>query len=262
MLPYMALAKWLFMSKSVYVTIDDTPSANSDALIDFLTDHDIQATIFCRGDGLERFPEAAIRAVQKGQVLANHNYSHTPAGDLSYEEVCAEILHTETLLDGIYERAGVTRTDRFFRFPYIDRGDGDKLERRFSEIANAVENGESPMLDGNNKTEMIQGYLRDHGFTQPYKNVTHPLYRHSIARDYIDSLFTFSSCDWMMSQRHMGRWSYKTIEDLKFKIDKDEYLQKDGSVSVALFHDQAEIINVSIDLIRHMVNTGFKFLRV
>jgi peptidoglycan/xylan/chitin deacetylase (PgdA/CDA1 family) len=250
------------MSKSVYITIDDTPSANSDMMIDFLADHDIQATIFCRGDGLERFPDAAIRAVQKGQILANHNYSHTPAGELSYEQAVAEIMHTESLLDDTYERAGVNRNGKYFRFPYIDRGDGDRLERRFTDIANAVERGENLALGGNNKTERIQKYLRDNGFTQPYCNVTHPLYQHAIAKDYIDSLFTFSSCDWMMTERHKGQWQYKTIEDLKFKIDEDAYLQKEGSVSVALFHDQAEIIDVSIHLIEHMVDTGFTFLRL
>ena len=156
----------------------------------------------------------------------------------------------------------MNRNGKYFRFPYIDRGDGDRLERRFTDIANAVERGENLALGGNNKTERIQKYLRDNGFTQPYCNVTHPLYQHAIAKDYIDSLFTFSSCDWMMTERHKGQWQYKTIEDLKFKIDEDAYLQKEGSVSVALFHDQAEIIDVSIHLIEHMVDTGFTFLRL
>ena len=66
----------------------------------------------------------------------------------------------------------------------------------------------------------------------------------------------------MMTERHKGQWQYKTIEDLKFKIDEDAYLQKEDSVSVALFHDQAEIIDVSIHLIEHMVDTGFTFLRL
>jgi len=245
------------MALEAYLTIDDTPSAHTGALTGFLAKKEIPALLFCRGDRMEQNPDPVVHAIEKGMIVANHNYSHRPAGSLSYEEIVGEIEKTESLIDAAYRKAGAIRPGKYFRFPYLDKGDGDRLEQRFDEI---TKNAGNVDLAGDEKVRKIQDYLRAEGFTQPFAGVTHPLYRQKDVAQAADCLFTYSSCDWMLTARHRGKWQYKTIDDLKRKIDDDPFLCREGGVQVTLFHDQPEIDQVAVTLIQHMLDKGFTFL--
>lgn len=245
------------MTLKAYLTIDDSPAAGTDAMTSWLAANGIPALLFCRGDKMEQNRSPLVRAIERGLIIANHNYSHRPAGTLSYEEVVAEIEKTERLIDAAYREAGRARPGRYFRFPYLDKGDGDKLEQRFGEIIAAAETLD---LGGNEKVQRLQKYLKAEGFTQPFAGVTHPLYRNRSVAEAADCLFTYSSCDWMLTQRHLGSWPYKNLADLKRKIDDDPFLCREGGAQIALFHDQKEIEEVAIELIACMRDKGFAFL--
>ena len=218
--------------KKAYLSIDDSPSPVTGKLVDYLHDNNIPAMLYCRGDFMENDTDSIVRAIEKDIVIANHNYSHTPAGDLTVEQVIAEIEKTESMIEAAYKKAGKTRNGKYFRFPYIDKGDGDRLERRFDDIIAAATRGETIDLTAadpaaQEKKDRIQGFLKAEGYTQPFENIDHPLYQHPVIAGDADCLFTYSSCDWMMNERHKGKWKYKTLDDLKKKIDDDPWLSQD-----------------------------------
>lgn len=250
------LLKWCAMASDIYLTIDDSPSYNTDILCDYFAANDIPALLFCRGDLMDRDAAPLVRAIEKGAVIASHNYSHTPAGDLSYEEIIGEIEKTEALIDAAYRAAGKAREGKYFRFPYIDRGNGDRLERRFGQI---IENP-SQKLPSDEKVQQVQDYLQTEGFTQPFANMRHPLYQNDDVAGAADCLFTYSSCDWMLTGRHVGKWDYKTLDDLKRKIDDDHWLCTGEGPQIALFHDQPELENIVPSLLDHLKAKGCTFL--
>jgi len=78
-----------------------------------------------------------------------------------------------------------------------------------------------------------------------------------------DCLYTYSNSDWMLTQRHLGKdWPYKTLDNLKGKIDNDPWLSNSRSHHIILAHDQPEILDVTLATIRHMTHKGIEFLPI
>ena len=225
----------------------------------------VPALLFCRTDRAEANPAPLIRAVRKGFVLGNHSHSHRPAGALSFKEWKDDFEQAEAILTDIYARAGVQRPGLYYRFPYIDRGDGDRIERRFPALIRAVRNGQTPDMPQTGKIQAIQDYLADKGFHQPFQNITHPLYQIRDIAQAADCLFTYSTCDWMLTPRHLQKdWPHKSIDDLKTAIDTDPYLSQkapqDTNRHIILLHDQDGLLNTAQALIGHMLDQGFDFI--
>ena len=123
------------------LTIDDIPSNNTKAMVDYLNEKGICAVMFAEGKKLEADPENAIYAIQHGMIVGNHSYSHTKFSEFPLEECKAEIIKCETQLDRIYKTAGIERKYRPFRFPYGDKGGQNKealqeflLEKGFDKL--------------------------------------------------------------------------------------------------------------------------------
>ncbi len=243
-----------------YLTVDDSPSAGTEALTGFLAARNIPAILYCRGDRLEENPSAIIDAIRKGFLIGNHAYSHRPAEELGPDGMIAEIVKTEELIDAAYIEANLERPCRTFRFPYIDRGDGDRLERHFDDIIKVITEEHDLPVQENEAVKALQKYLKEEGYVQPFAGIAHPLYRHPVIAGAADSLFTFSAGDWMMTERHKGKWPYKTLSDLKRRIDDDPFLWGKNSRHIVLFHDQDEIRQVTVDLIAYMQDKGICFL--
>lgn len=112
--------------KRAILTIDDVPSNNTKAIVDYLNEKDITAVMFAEGDRLERMPENAIYALQHGMIIGNHSYSHPNFSSLTIEESREEIEKCEEQLERVYKMAGVERKYRPFRFPYGDKGGQNK----------------------------------------------------------------------------------------------------------------------------------------
>lgn len=99
--------------KKVYLTFDDGPSSNTDAILDILKEYDVEATFFVVGKTDERSVKAYQRIVEEGHTLAMHSYSHRY--DEIYESKEAFARDLNSLQEYLYEITGVW--PRIYRFP-------------------------------------------------------------------------------------------------------------------------------------------------
>jgi len=60
----------------VYLTFDDGPSSNTDAILDILKEHGVKATFFVIGKEDEASQELYKRIVEEGHTLGMHSYAH------------------------------------------------------------------------------------------------------------------------------------------------------------------------------------------
>jgi peptidoglycan/xylan/chitin deacetylase (PgdA/CDA1 family) len=258
-----------------YLTIDDSPTPKTLTLCDFMTAHNVPAIFYCRGDHIEQYPDVTAEIVRRGFVLGNHGYAHQRATGLSATEVQDDILKCEALIDAAYQQAGVARTGKYFRFPYLDRGCGAWVvdynampEDQSAIIQKLFAEGlylddTKPSSDLLQKQQDLQIWLAAQGFTAPFAGVTFPWYTHREMSAAKDALYTFSTADWMMTKRHLSKnHPYKTIDDLKQKIDSDPFLHDENSNNIILIHDQDELSDVFEALIAHMMTRGIKFLPI
>jgi peptidoglycan/xylan/chitin deacetylase (PgdA/CDA1 family) len=238
---------------SCYLTIDDSPSPYTDKMIDYLVQNNIPAILFVRGHLLANDPAPIIRAIKHGFIIGNHSYAHRPFGALSYEESVTDIEKCEALIDQAYKDAGVTREGKYFRFPYLDRGDGNRIERHFESVTDMDMD-----INADARVQKLQHYLLGAGYTQPFQT-THPIYQNPSIADAADCLMTYTSFDWMMTKRHAGKYNYKTIGDLKRRIDDANIHDYDGNILI--FHDDRDdILSTFKSLIDYMIFKGYKFL--
>lgn len=157
------------------LTIDDIPSNNTTAIVDYLNSKNIRVIMFAEGKRLVTTPEPAVYALQHGMVVGNHSFSHPNFSNLSMEEAIDEIEKCEEQLDRVYKLAGVERKYRPFRFPYGDKG-------------------------GQNK-EALQEYLAKKGFNKVNDlQIQYPWWKESgLDRD-IDTLWTFDFAEYNIRQ--------------------------------------------------------------
>ncbi len=80
-------------SKIVYLTFDDGPSSNTNAILDILKEYNVKATFFVNGKTDEISKEGYKRIVEEGHTLAMHSYTHV------YKEVYAS---KEAFLEDVY----------------------------------------------------------------------------------------------------------------------------------------------------------------
>jgi peptidoglycan-N-acetylglucosamine deacetylase len=245
-----------------YLTIDDSPTPRTGELFDFLKERDLQAQFFCRGDFMEEHPQAIIKAIQQGHIIGNHLYSHQPASTLGYDKTIDEIEKTERLIERAYESANIPQPGKYLRFPYLDRGNGARTEQEFYDlIENIHSNGTKNLEVFHGELVLkLQEYLHKSGYSQPYHDITHPLYSISEIRDAADCFLTYTSLDWMLSPRHKGKHSSQTIKDLQHRMEEDPYLFQPDNVHIVLFHDDREgIIDETCALIDYMLERGISF---
>ncbi|MCQ2505393.1 MAG: polysaccharide deacetylase family protein [Saccharofermentans sp.] len=104
------------------LTIDDMPQENTIPIIDYLLDLGIKPLFFTIGEFAEKHPDTVIYALKKGLIVGNHTYSHANLAEVSYEEGIEEIRKCDEILDAIYKQAGIERTVKVFRYPYLACG--------------------------------------------------------------------------------------------------------------------------------------------
>ena len=209
---------------SCYLTIDDSPSSHTDEMIDYLVDKKIPALLFVRGDLLEGNLAPIIRAIKNGFVIGNHSYAHKPFGEYTYEQAIDDIEKCDRIIDKTYEQANVKRPGKYFRFPYLDRGDGDRIERYFETVSDVD-------ISMDEKVQKIQTYLHENDFTQPFKT-NHPLYKNKSIASAVDCLMTYTSFDWMLTDRHIGKWNCNNIDDLKHRLDQSDMKKFNGNITI------------------------------
>lgn len=99
--------------KKVYLTFDDGPSDNTDAILDILKEYDAKATFFVIGKTDEDSRNSYQRIVDEGHTLGMHSYSHIYQDVYQSAEAFAE--DTLKLQDYLYEVTGVRPV--YYRFP-------------------------------------------------------------------------------------------------------------------------------------------------
>lgn len=264
------------MTIRAYLTIDDTPSQQSTALIDFLYERSVAAILFVRGDSMDADSAAVRYAIEKGLVIGNHNYSHTRASQLSFEDCVAEIEKTDDLIERAYQACGVKRPAKYFRFPHMDRGCGgwvidydavddpshkDKLVSLFADGLNV--SLDKPSDADMEKKHALQNYLKLQGFTAPYQDTGFAWYDDTEVGQAIDAMFTYSTSDWMLNARHLARdWPYKSVEDINAKFDAEVLADPlaEQTTHVILAHDHAEISTKTLAIIQYMLDKDVEFL--
>ena len=227
-----------------YLTIDDSPSPHTEQFVDFLVARKIPAIMFVKGALLEQNPRAIEYAIQNGIIIGNHSYAHKPAGELEPQEWCDDLELCEHLIEAAYARSDITRSAKYYRFPYIDRGDGKKIEQIDNEA-----------IVETNKTSIFQQYLKEQGFSQPFKNMPpdYPV-------DAADCLYTYTARDWMLNDVHRGKHDIKTRDDLIARAEGDVRLWDESHAHVLLLHDQTGMVEDVCALIDYCIERGFTFL--
>lgn len=99
--------------RKVYLTFDDGPSSNTDAILDILKQYDVKATFFVTGKPQEKYQAMYQRIVAEGHTLGMHSYSHKYDEIYASEEAFEEDL--SKLQDFLYDTTGVW--SHFYRFP-------------------------------------------------------------------------------------------------------------------------------------------------
>lgn len=97
----------------VYLTFDDGPSSNTEAILDILALYDVKATFFVTGKEQERYLPLYQRIVKEGHTLGMHSYSHRYGEIYASKEQFVEDLNA--LQEFLYDTTGVW--SRFYRFP-------------------------------------------------------------------------------------------------------------------------------------------------
>lgn len=256
------------ITRHAYLTIDDTPNALSDVFLDALQKRNVPAIIFCRGDMMDLYPDTVVRAIRNGFVIGNHGYHHTRATKLGFEAACDNIMRADALIENAYRNAGVARPGKYYRFAYMDRGMGAWFVEPASVPAQHYDYVSSMISTGlgNNPLDLpdtkqietknaLQAFLKANGYSKvPFRNINHAFYAQSEMANAVDAMFTFSTADWAMTERHRDKGI-----DVKGLVDNDPHLARTDTSHIVLAHDQAEIHDVTIALVDHMISKGFKF---
>lgn len=120
--------------RSVALTFDDGPCAQTPELLAYLAQQRVRATFFQLGTQLQRFPEIARQVRQAGHEIGNHGWSHTRLSPVfgkgwhlpSPRFMYRELSQTQRLLTDLHGEAPT-----LFRPPFGFRWVGlDAVQRR------------------------------------------------------------------------------------------------------------------------------------
>lgn len=241
------------MTKTIYLTIDDAPSADCINKLNHLDKYNIRAVWFAEGKRMEEYPDAAVEILRRGHILANHALTHPNFSAIALEQAYDEISRTDAILKGIYQQAGVEWQQRFFRFPFGDKGDG------------RYENGSEPLsAEGQARHSAIQNHLRRLGYTQPaFSDITYRYYRQAGLLDDVDWYWTYDSHDWCPYSDRPTH-GVDSVEKVLARMDEDvpegwRGLNYPGSADIFLMHDHITPDNIFMQIIDKLVTKNVTF---
>lgn len=197
------------------LTIDDIASRNTPMLVDYLTEKGIRPILFGWGEMIEKYYDEALYAVKKGFIVGNHSYSHPHFSELTTQQAIEEIEKCESVLNKLYDDAGVERLWRPFRFPYGDKG-------------------------GNNK-DALQQYFREHGFHKvDDRHIPYTWWKESACYKDIDTFWTFDFEEYRLAWN--DGFTYASIQA---KMQNPAPVQGaalygENQRNILLLHDHAE----------------------
>ena len=106
--------KLLTHHKEIYLTFDDGPTPEvTDEVLSLLKIYRAQATFFCVGQQIEKYPLLFKKIVQEGHTIGNHTYTHLHGWYAPPKLYIEEIEKTSAIIQKL-----VGYKPRFFRPPY------------------------------------------------------------------------------------------------------------------------------------------------
>jgi peptidoglycan/xylan/chitin deacetylase (PgdA/CDA1 family) len=246
------------MQKVVYLTIDDAPTKDFGAKIEYLSSHAIPALIFSIGKHLQAYPDALIPAIQQGYVIGNHSYSHPYFSDLSLDACYEEIVETDKLLEDLYQRAKVARPAKIFRFPYMDKGghrDVDEYENQ-DKWPEAYTNPD--------KKDRLQQLLRQMGYAQPtFANIKQRWFHEHRLADDADVFLTFDQMEYWLG-KPAAPYGLSEEAAILSRIEEDEpengrSLNRADTADIILIHDMEHTTALFYKILDRYIAKNFDF---
>ncbi len=227
--------------KSAYLTIDDSPSKDFTAKMEYLHQQGIPALFFCIGNLMQKNELVMRAAIERGFMIGNHSFSHPFFSTLSLEDCRREILQTDQIIEQLYQDAGVQRPAKYFRFPYFDIG-GDK------------------------QTE-LQQYLHELGYRQPPFDGINPKYFSdpSLLQG-MDVRCTFDQAEYWYQQPDAPS-GLSTAEAILARIDEDlpyegRALNREDTVDIILVHDHDNTTELFYRIMARYIHKGIQFVSI
>jgi len=248
--------------KQVYLTIDDAPSRDFKAKMEYLHQHSIPAIFFCEGQHIEENGKFLPDAVRRGFILGNHAFSHPRFSELPLEECKREILRTDEMIENVYRIAGVERPAKYFRFPYFDDGGGEGPSAYGRQLASSLD-----QVRPKTKRMEIQEYLRALGYRHPpFKGVGPRYYAKQKSADDIDVCCTYDQQEYRLNNENASQ-SQASEAMIMARIeaddpDKDLGLNRDDVADIILLHDHVNTTELFYKIIARYIEKGFQFLDI
>ncbi|PYH91781.1 glycoside hydrolase/deacetylase [Aspergillus ellipticus CBS 707.79] len=101
--------------KTIALTIDDSPSAHTPAILSTLLENHATATFFLIGSQTPQQEPLLRDLVSNGMELANHAMRDEPSKDLSRGVLEAQIGFVDGVIERVYRDLGRERTGKWFR---------------------------------------------------------------------------------------------------------------------------------------------------
>lgn len=253
------------MVKKVYLTIDDAPTKDFKAKVDFLYERKIPAVFFCVGEYIENYKEDVVDAIKKGFIIGNHSYVHKHFSDLSIDEGKESIRLTDQIINEAYELAGVKRPIKVFRFPHFDLGgdnSGDDYENKWSKPES-----ERYLYPRDDRRVAFQLYLEELGYSQPlFEGINFKYLADKKMFDFKDVRCTFDQMEYFFGLAN-APYGMDKEEAILGRIDED--LPYEGralncldTTDIILIHDHEHTSELFYKIIDKYIGKNFEFLKI
>lgn len=253
------------MVKKVYLTIDDGPSNDFKAKVDFLYDRNIPAIFFCIGENIEKHKEDVAYAIGRGFLIGNHAYLHKHFSDMSIEEGKESIRLTDELIDEIYKIAGIKRPLKVFRFPHFDQGgdnSGDDYENKWNRPQN-----EWHLYPRDDRRKALQSFLNELGYVQPaFKGIDLKYFTDKTMFDSLDVRSTFDQMEYFLGIEN-APYGMDKEEAILGRVDEDvpyagRSLNCLETTDIILIHDHDNTTELFFKIVDKYIEKNFEFITI
>ncbi|NES20386.1 MAG: polysaccharide deacetylase family protein [Symploca sp. SIO3E6] len=220
--------------KTIYLTIDESPSKDICTKLYYLQKYKIPAIIFCIGERVQQHRDALLKVIEMGFIIGNHSYTHPRLSRIDLTSAQQEIILMDRLIDDLYDEAGVKQPARLFRFPYGDRG-------------------------GENAAQ-LQELLLSMEYKQPlWSGVNYSFFREHTASA-CDIFWTYNVMEYdFVDESDIGkRFANKVWQLGKEVLEPGGWLESDSN-EVMIIHDEEETSSLFFKIIDQLVAKGFEF---
>jgi peptidoglycan/xylan/chitin deacetylase (PgdA/CDA1 family) len=240
--------------KIAYLTIDDCPSNDMKRKVDFLLRKRISAIWFCRGEFLEKRQEVVVYAIRKGFIMGNHSYDHSCFSKIPLKECFRQIEETDELIETVYEKAGIERPAKLFRFPWGDKGGGFDVKK----------GGFFPRKKNLEHIEAIQDFLKKLGYKQPkFQDINYDWFNRANLLNDVDVYLTYDTMDWVVLAKE-PKFGISGLRGVLERMDEDvpegrRGLNFAGSNEIILLHDLSETAHTFVPIMEKLLVKRLKF---